>query len=134
MVIAFFSRKDKERGSYFIEESFLFPNINKDIVLKISFFNLSNDQINFHNQDLLQKIYIISLIFPIFKQIELIRKKKFVVAALNSKNEAFIVIIAFISLDLEVYQSCRVQISLLKSHETPISILSKYINVLEILS
>ena len=53
MVIAFFSRKDKERGSYFIEESFLFPNINKDIVLKISFFNLSNDQINFHNQDLL---------------------------------------------------------------------------------
>ena len=47
MIIASFSVEDKEKKSRFFEKMFLLANINIDIALRISFFTLSNDKIDF---------------------------------------------------------------------------------------
>ena len=47
MVIASFSMEDKKERSHFFEEIFLLANISIDITLKMAFFTLSNDEIDF---------------------------------------------------------------------------------------
>lgn len=67
------------------------------------------------------------------KQVELIRKNKFLIIALNSESEAFIYLVAFISsTGLDVYSFRKSQIALQKIDETSTSNSSKYIEFIDI--
>lgn len=68
----------------------------------------------------------------IIKQIELIRKKVFIVAILNLKNEAFTVYIASIDQNSDVYTSFKTQIVFLKANKISIFVLSEYADFTDI--
>lgn len=89
--------KNKDKKSWFFEKKFLLANFNIDIALKMFFFTLKNVVVNFVNQNLCWKLYIITKIFLTIKQVALIGKKEFVVVASDLKNEDFVVYVAFIS-------------------------------------
>ena len=70
-------------------------------------------------------MYTIEEALPTTKQVELVRKKKFAAAALDSGYEIFVVHVASLeSLSQEdnVYPSCRAQIAVLMANEAPTSI------------
>ena len=100
--------EDKEKLSSFFKETFLLANFHIDITLGIVFLFLSNFEINFVNQDLLWKMYTIAKTLMTMNNVELIRKKMFKAIAFDPKNKAFIVHIASISPDLDVYSSGRI--------------------------
>lgn len=87
-----------------------------DMTLEISFITLSNIEINFHDWKLNWRSYITTEVLPITKQIKLIRKKMFVISALNLRDEAFVVHITFISSDTNIHLFCRTEIALLKAN------------------
>ena len=66
------------------------------------------------------------------KQIEIIKKKKFVIAALDTNGETFIVHIMVLAepIIITIYPICETYITLL----TSIKILTKYFNFLDIFS
>lgn len=105
MVIAFFSMEDKKRRFYFFEETFLLVDISLDIALGISFFTLSNVKIDFVGRYIYLRIYIIAKILLTMKQVELIRKRKFVVIALDLENKVFVIYVSSINQDLNIYPS-----------------------------
>lgn len=49
--------------------------------------------------------YIIAETLPIMRQIKLIKQKNFATAALDVENEAFVIYVASISQNLDVYSS-----------------------------
>lgn len=74
--------------------------------MKILFFILNNIKTNFTDQKLSWKLYITIEAFTTTKQVELIRKIKFVTVTLNLDNENFVIYIAsFTSSDLHIYLS-----------------------------
>lgn len=74
-----------------------------DIDLGILFLILSNIKINFYNQKLSWRLYIIAEVFFITRQVELIRKKEFAAAIVNPRDKIFVVYITSFSLDVNVY-------------------------------
>ena len=103
MVVASFSVEDEENRYYFFRKTFLLVDISMDVALGMIFFILKNDKIDFAGCYLHRKTYTIAKTFPSTRQVELIGKKKFTITALDPKNKAFIVHVAFISQDLDVY-------------------------------
>ena len=105
MVIAVFSMKNKEKRSHFFEKIFILAEINIDIILNISFLTLSNVKIDFIDRHIYWKSYTVVKVFLITRQIELIGNKEFAVVVLNLEDKAFVIHIASISLDWDVYPS-----------------------------
>ena len=68
-----------------------------NIILRISFFTLSNIEINFVICHIHCKTYTTTKALPTTRQFELIQKKKYVAIAFNLENEVFVVYIASIS-------------------------------------
>lgn len=62
----------------------------------------------------------------------MINKKRFIAIALNWKDKAFVIYIAFISQNSDIYLSCMTQITFLKIGNTFTSILFKYSNFADI--
>lgn len=60
------------------------------------------------------------------RQVKLIRKKEFVTGALNPKNVAFVIHIAFNSLESNIHLSKRAQIAFLMTDKTLIFVPPKY--------
>ncbi len=90
MVVSTFSVSDKDGRERFFEESFLLAEVKPDIVLGKLFLTMSNADIDFQTRDLQWRSYIIGDVLPTTIQVELIGKKEFVAAALDSEHEAFI--------------------------------------------
>ena len=63
------------------------------IILKILFLKFNNINILFGEKILIYKFYISKKTLPIIKQIQIIKKINFVIAALNINKEIFIVYI-----------------------------------------
>lgn len=129
MVYIFFSVNDKNKKSWFLEETLLLIDISINIALEMLFLTLSNIEINFINQDLKWRLYTIAEALSITRQVELIRKKQFENAALDPSDETFVVHVAFLNssnLGLEIYLFWKVQIASLKATEITTSIFSKY--------
>lgn len=76
-----------------------------DIALGMSFFTLSNIQINFVNCHIHQKIYIIAAVFLTIRQVKLVKKKEFVIATLDLEDEIFIIQVASISQNSDIHLS-----------------------------
>ena len=91
---------DKDSKKRFFEESFLLADIKLDIVLGMLFLTMSNTDVDFQAQDLQWRFHITTNILLTTKQVELIGKKKFIVAALDLEYEAFIVYVVAFNIDL----------------------------------
>ena len=105
IVIAFFLMENKKRKFRFFEKTFLLANISMDIALGIPSLTLSNVKVDFVDLYIHWTTYIITKVLLTKKQVELIGKKDFAAATLDLKNEAFVVHVASISQDLDVYLS-----------------------------
>ncbi len=127
---------DKDGRERFFEESFLLANVKPDIVLGMPFLTMSNTDVNFQAWDLQWRSYTTKEVLPTTKQVELIGKKEFAVAALDLEHKAFVVPIAALSVDLsdEMYPSRRAQIAHLKADEAPTKVPSKYTNFVDVFS
>ena len=68
------------------------------------------------------------------RQVELIRKKEFALAALDPEHKVFVVHVAALSIDLgnKMHLSKRAQIAYLKANEAPIKVLSNYADFVNI--
>lgn len=102
--IAFFLVKDKDKRSRFLIKIFLLANFGINIDLVMFFLTLSNikvnfvnQKVNFVNQTFNKKLYTTIEALLIMKQVELIRKKKFVAVILYAKDQTFIVYVASIN-------------------------------------
>ena len=97
MVVAVFSVMDKANLLKFFEETFLVANISPKVVFGMLFFTLSSTNVDFLNRKLWWRIYTTKKAFLTTRRVELIRKKEFAVAMLDSEHETFIIYITFLS-------------------------------------
>lgn len=82
IVIVFFQVDDKDRKSRFFEETFLLIDIGMNIAFEIRFLTLSNVKINSNNKKLKLRLYTVADHLSNTRQVELVRKKKFVIVVL----------------------------------------------------
>lgn len=100
----------------------------------MSFPISSNVELNFNNQQLKQRSYIAIKAFSITRQVKLIRKKEFLAATLDPKDEIFFIYVAFFTISDEIYFSYTAQIALLKFDKTSTTISPKYFNFVDVFS
>ncbi len=136
LVVFTFSMSDKDGRERFFEESFLLADVSPDIVLGIPFLTRSNADIDFQARDLQWRFYTTKEVLPTKRRVELIGKKEFAPAALDLEDEAFIVHVTALSVDLvdEVHPSKRAQIAHLKADEAPTKVPSKYADFADVFS
>lgn len=80
-------------------------------------------------------MFIITKILLIIKQIELVKKKKFVIVAFNSRDKIFAVfIVSFISFNSDIHSFCRTKLVFLFINKALIVILFEYANFIDIFS
>ena len=135
MVVAAFSGIDKTNRVKFFEETFLVANVSPKVVLGMPFLTLSGANIDFLSWELRWRTYPTKEVFPTTRRIELVGKKKFAAAALDSEYETYVVYVGLVSsfvspssslLDVDVHPSCKPQISGLIAKEAPIKVSAKY--------
>ena len=133
IVVSTFSVLDKDNKKRFFEESFLLAEVKPDIVLGMLFFTMSNVDVA---QDLQWKYFTTGDVFPTTRQVKLIRKKKFAIAVLDLKYEAFIIyVIAFsIYFSDKMHPSKKAQIAYLKVDEAPTKVPNKYTDFTNVFS
>ena len=110
MVVAAFSVTDKANQVRFFKKTFLVANVSPEVVFGMHFFTLSNANIDFLDRDLRWRTYTTKEVLPTTRRVELVGKKKFVVAMLDSKYETFVVHIASLNLVLGIYPDREAQI------------------------
>ncbi len=100
IVVSTFSMSDKENRERFFKESFLLADVKLDVVLGMPFLTMTNADVDFQARDLQWKFYITRDILSTTRRVKLIRKKKFVVAALNLEHETFVIYITALTVNL----------------------------------
>lgn len=119
---------DKDRKYCFFEETYLLADISIDIACKMFFLTLSNVEVNFYNRQFRLSLYMIAKIFSITRQVELVKKREFAVAALDPKDEIFVVHVTPFAISDEIYSSHKVQIASFTVNEALTTIFPKYFN------
>ena len=94
MMVAAFSVADQADRVRFFEETFLVANVSPDMVFRMLFFTLSGADINFLKRELWWRSYTIEEAFFTIKQVKLVEKKEFAVAAFDPGYETFVVHVA----------------------------------------
>ena len=78
-------------------------NISTEVILGMPFLNFSNADIQFADKKLTWRTYTTKKTLPTTQWVELINKKKFTKATLNENVKAFVVYVAFLSLEITIY-------------------------------
>ncbi len=81
----------KDGKERFFEESFQLADVKPDIVLGMPLLTMSNADIDFQARDIQWRSYTTKDILPTIRQVELIGKKEFAVAALDQEHEVFVI-------------------------------------------
>ena len=141
IVVKAFSVTGKASQVKFFEETFLVANVSLEIVLGMPFLTLSDADIDFLGRKLWWKIYTNKEALLTTKYVELVGKKKFVVAALDLESETFVVYIVSLGFDaspssspLDVYPFRRPQISGLIAEKAFIKVSAKYSDFADVFS
>ena len=139
MVITAFLVNDQVEKIRFFKETFLVVNISPNVIFGMLFFTLNNANVDFSKKKLWEKFYTIEKAFFTIKQVKLIGKKEFIVAALNLGHETFIIPLVFLDSpsndqESDVYFSCKAQIAALVVNETSILISTEYLDFINIFS
>ena len=91
MVITNLQIEDKVGRSRFFQKTFLIIDTKFDIILRMPFLKLSNENISFDERTLMQKTFITNEALFITKQVQIIDKKYFIIAILDANNKTFVV-------------------------------------------
>ena len=94
MVIADLQVEDKIGKSRFFQETFLIANTKFEFILGMLFLKFSNVDMLFGKRILTWRTYITNKALPTTKQVQIIDKKDFVIAALDIDNKTFVMHIA----------------------------------------
>lgn len=78
-----------------------------DVTFRIFFIILSNNKINFNNQEFRWRLYITSEALSITRQVELIGKKKFTATALDPENKTFAVYVTSFASSNNIHLLCN---------------------------
>ena len=144
---------DKVNQVWFFEETFLVANVSPEVVLEMFFHTLNGADINFLDQKLCWKTYIIKKTLSTIKRIKWVSEKAFVAVVLDPEIEIFIVYVAsfnsttslssaaFLSsttslsstlLHADIYPSHRSLIASLIIEKTPTKVPNKYVDFADI--
>ena len=116
MVVAAFSVGDKANRVKFFEKTFLVANVSPKVVLGMLFLTLSGADVDFSGREFRWRTYTTEEALSTTRRIELVGKKEFAAAALNSEHKTYIVHVA----SLNVHPSRRPQIFGLIAEEAPV--------------
>ena len=94
MVIADFQVEDKGGRPRFFQETFLVADTKFEVILEMLFLKISNADVAFGERTLTWKFYTTNKALPTTEQVQLVDPKKFVIAALDTDNETFVVHVA----------------------------------------
>lgn len=83
------------------------------IILEIVFLAVSKVKINFADYALNCRIYTLDDALPITKRVQSINQKKFVVAALATDKEAFVMHITYLRVKILIHLAQKAQMALL---------------------
>ena len=122
MVIADCLVKNKLGRVQFFQKTFLLANIGLEVVLEILFLTLSKADIRFVEWELVWRTYTAAETLPTTRRVEIIDKKEFAAAVLNTDNETFVVHVAALAepTTMPIHPSCQAQVAALTSEETGI--------------
>ena len=120
IVIAAFQVVDKLCRFRFFQETFLLANISLEVVLGISFFILSNDNIQFAEKKLTWRIYTIEEAFPTTYQVEIIDRKEFAKAALDENVKASVVHVNSLASKMTIHPTKEAQLALLLAEKVTV--------------
>ena len=143
IVVASLLVEDKANWVRFFEESFLVANISPELILGMSFFTLSDADVNFTGRELQWRTYTTKEALSTIRYVELVGMKELVAIALDSESETFVVHVTSLSSDmspsssplkLDVHHFCRPQVSGLIAEEVPIKIPAEYSNFANVFS
>ncbi len=114
---------------------FIFSISDKD-VLEMPFLTISNADVDFQAQDLQWRCYTTGNVLLTTRQVKLIGRKEFVVAALDLEYKAFVIHIAALNVDSgdKMHLLKKAQIAYLKADEAYTKVLSKYANFADVFS
>ena len=91
MVIADFQVEDKTNRPRFFQKTFLVADTKFEVILGMLFLKISNANLSFGKETLTWKTYTTYEALPTTKQVQIIDKKDFVIAALDANSETFVV-------------------------------------------
>ncbi len=138
MVVSIFFILDKDDKEIFFEESFLLADIKLDAVFGMLFLTMSNTNVDFQAQNLQWRSYTTGDVLLTIGRVELIKKKEFVVAALDPEYKAFLIYIVALNIssniDDKMHPLKRAQIVYLKANRASIEVSSKCANFIDIFS
>ena len=119
MVVAAFSLTDKTNQVRFFEKTFLVANVSPKIVLGMPFLTLSGADVDFLGRELRWRTYTTQKALPTTRRVELVEKKEFAAAALDSEHESFVVHVASLTSSTDVHPCRRPRIAGLIPEEAP---------------
>lgn len=106
MVITSFQIKDKSKKIRYFQEILLIADNRMDIVFEMPFLTFNNIDIRFAEGDFTWRIYMAKKALPSIKRVQIINLKKFAKAALDPNQEVFIICVATIILEINIYLVC----------------------------
>ena len=90
IIIADFEIEDKGGKPKFFQKTFLVVDTKFEVILEMLFLKISNADMAFCKKTLTKKFYITNTTLLTTEQIQLINPKKFVIAALDTNSEIFV--------------------------------------------
>ena len=143
MVVIAFPVTDKVNRVRFFEETFLMANISPEVVLGMPFLILSGADVDFLGRELRWRTYTTKETLTTTRRVELMGKKEFAAAALDSESETFVIHVALLSsdvlpsfslLELNIHPFCKPQVSGLITEEAPTKIPAEYLDFADVFS
>ena len=127
MVIADFQVEDKASRPRFFQKTFLVADTKFEVILGMFFLKISNANMSFGERTLMWRTYTTNETLPTTEQIQIVDKKKFVIAALNIDSKTFVVHVAIREREkMPVHSEKQVQVGALLFDEAPTEILAEY--------
>ena len=94
MVIADFQVENKGGRPRFFQETFLVADTKFEVILEIPFLKINNANVEFGKETLTWKSYTTNKVLPTTERIQLVDPKEFVIVALDTGSETFVVHVA----------------------------------------
>ena len=143
MVVAAFSVEDKANQVRFFKEIFLVANVSPELVLRMLFFTLSGADIDFLGRELRWRTYTTKKALLTIRRVEIVGKKEYAAAALDSEYETYVVHVRSVSsnvspsfspLKLDVHPSYRPQVSGLIAKKAFTKVSAEYLDFVDVFS
>ena len=127
MVIADFQVEDKTNKPRFFQKMFLVADTKFEVILRMSFLKISNANVLFGKKILMWKTYTSNKVLPTTEQVQIIDKKDFVMAALDTDSETFVVHVAIREQEkMPVYSKRQAPIGALLFNKALTEVLAEY--------